>query len=167
MGSPIQYQHFSTFVKIDTSTHSLTAQALSEHTDLEDVVLKAIPLTGGVSSEVWEELIQGLALSSISVYCLFQQKKIMIKIQLLPGSPLATRNYRLLDRGKASLYALLLLRRFSLKTRESMEKCISPGICCWQLWGTEYWEQWPLIWSSVDSLTGLLGSYQFEIKNSG
>lgn len=42
----------STFVKIDTSTHSLTAQALSEHTDLEDVVLKAIPLTGGVSSEV-------------------------------------------------------------------------------------------------------------------
>lgn len=40
MGSPVQYQHFSAFAKIDTSTHSLIAQALSEHTDLEDMELK-------------------------------------------------------------------------------------------------------------------------------
>jgi len=50
---------------------------------------------------------------SISVYHLFQQKKILVKIQLVSGSPLAARSYRLLDPGKASLYALLLLRHFS------------------------------------------------------
>lgn len=43
-----------------------------------------------VSSEVWEELIQCLALSSVSVYHPFQ-RKIMIKIQLVSGNPLAAR----------------------------------------------------------------------------